>query len=478
MENPAADDRMEVVLALLDASRSRHGRARLAAEGALPAVLRCLSSSPALLLLPRLCITVNLCCERPNQDAFLEAGGLDRIASVLLSGHQISAEILQTVLQVLGNVALAGEAHKAAVWARFFPIWFREIAAMRNPVVCNSLCKVLNMCCSATGGRRRLGELCEEGRGLPILLDIVNTMSPSCRKEICLYFLLGKACIKDIYFNLVFQRLSSVNTLDDSFGANFTYKLFTKEQVFLLRLLSYHLIAWPDVLDTISSYFALGVLQLLKEAYSVVDASSQSISAGLTDDLAINVLWCSFYILRDICSWKDHSSSASEDPADSLLSAGLLQLLLRYLRELEPPNIVKNHAMQTSTDSKVCPYKGFRRDVVSVLCNFLHGRKQVQDEIRKQDGIPLLLKQCVVDDCDQSLRQWGNLSIRYLLEGNLENQYKVAELEQKEPVITPEIAQMGLRVEIDQESQCPKMVKAYQEQEDDPCQYYANGQLT
>ncbi|CAL9092594.1 unnamed protein product [Musa textilis] len=281
-----------------------------------------------------------------------------------------------------------------------------------------------------------------------------------CHKEEYFYWLLGKACMEGIYFTRVFQGLSSTIILDGSGGVDCTYKKFSNEQVFLLETLSDYLTGWPGYLDSISKNFALSVLQVLEEASSVVDARSESNYVSPTCWLVTDILKYSFVILRSICAWKVHSSPSAEDPANSLLSAGLLQLLLRFLRELEPSYIAKNQAIHTSTYSKVCPYVGFETDVVSVICNFLHGRKQVQDDIRKQDGISLLLRRCVVDECCPLLREWATLSVRYLLDGNLENQYKVAELEQKEPVITPEISRMGLRVEVDQESQCQQIVNA------------------
>ncbi|WOL05712.1 hypothetical protein Cni_G14441 [Canna indica] len=460
MSHPVDDDRLETLEGLLNDSKSVDGRARLNDEGTLTAVLRLLSSSPPTLILPRLQLVRNLCADDPaNQDAFIASGGLDRVASVLC-GPPPTVEIVRTVLQVLANIAAAGEAHRDAVWARFFPVWFREIARVRNSLVCGCLCLVLDVCCSGVGGRRRLGELCEVGRGLPILINIVMAMSRVIQKDEYLYWLLGKACIEGIHFTHVFQGLSYVSTMVSSTGTDLTYKFFTAEQVFFLETLSNYLTACPGYLDTISKKFALGVLQLMEEAYAVSNVNIQS-NSGVTNGATVtDVLEYSLFILRDLCSWKHRHSPASEteDPADSLLSAGLIELLLRFLRELKHPNNIKNREIQSCTDLKVCPYQGFRKDVVSVICNCLRGRKQVQDEIRKQDGIPLLLQQCVVDEYCPYMKELGTISIRYLLDGNLENQFEVAELELRDPVITPQIAEMGLRVEMDEKTHRSKMV--------------------
>ncbi|KAG6500246.1 hypothetical protein ZIOFF_040089 [Zingiber officinale] len=443
-------DTLETLEHLLQVSQTAAGRARLNAEGTLTAVLRRLSSSPSPFLLPRLYLVRNLCyCDHANQEAFLAAGGLDRVASALIGEPSVSMEIVRTVLQVLASVAAGGEAHMDAVWARFFPVWFREISRSSDPAICDALCGVLNTCCTAGEYRRRLSELCELERGLPILLNIVITMSGVCvlQKEAYFYWLLGKVCIEETYFTLVFQGLSSVNIIGiASCGVD-----FTKEQIFLLETLLDGMLSFP-----ISKNFALGVLQILIEAYTITTASSLTKSVAETGH-ANTALQYLLLMLRDICSCKQRSTS-TEDPADLFQCEDLIELLLRFLRELEPPITSDNQEIQPLSSSKLAPYQGFQKDVVSIICNYLHGRKHVQDEIRKQDGIPLLLQQCIVDESYPYMRKIATLTIRNLLEGNVANQYEVAQLELKEPLITPQIAQMGLRVEIDEDTQRPKLV--------------------
>ncbi|KAK8944232.1 hypothetical protein KSP39_PZI008481 [Platanthera zijinensis] len=167
-------------------------------------------------------------------------------------------------------------------------------------------------------------------------------------------------------------------------------------------------------------------------------------------------------ILRDVCAWEDPSLAA---PVDSLISSGLVELVLCFLEELEPPSILRrslgNNTIGEVTISdvkKVCPYRGFRRDVVSVIGNCLYGRKQVQDEIRKWNAIPLLLQQCVTDDDSPFQREWGLLTVRNLLEGNEENQLYVAELQLQDSFNTPEISGLGLKVEVDKNTGRVKLV--------------------
>ncbi|WOL10013.1 ataxin-10 [Canna indica] len=451
---------------LLEASRTSEGRARLASTGTLAAALRRLSDESTPSLLPWLRLIRNLCAgETANQDAFVELGGPDRIASVLLRNPPAPREVVRVALQVLGNAAADGELHRSAVWSRFFPTLFLEVVQYREPAVCDPLCMVLDTCCSSEGGRQRLAQLCEIETGLPILLEIISTACGAHHKEDWFYWLLCKVCIEEPYFSRVFIGLGSPCDLDNSAEDECQYMLFTREQSFLLEMLTEYLRDRPGDVTSISNHFVLEVLKVLKGASAIVDFTSRGNSDVPTGSPAVDALGYSLIILRHICAWANDISHAAEAHIDSLVSAGLLQLLLCLLGELEPPAIIRKsmmnargHSGQPSSSVKLCPYKGFRKDLVSVIANCLHGRKQVQDEIRRQKAISLLLQQCVVDEDNPLLREWGLWSIRNLLEENVENQQEVAELQLQEPVNTPEMDSIGLRVEIDEKTGRPKLV--------------------
>lgn len=178
----------ETLESLLEASRTPKGRARLASSGALGAALHCLTSGPAPALLPLLRLVRNLCAgDATNQDAFVELGGPDQIASILLRDPPVPVEVVRAALQALGNAAAAGEAHQSAVWVRFFPTLLLQVARCHEPAICDPLCMVLDTCCSSGGGRQRLAELCKTETGLPILLEVIATARAGCFMPYLLY---------------------------------------------------------------------------------------------------------------------------------------------------------------------------------------------------------------------------------------------------------------------------------------------------
>ncbi|CAN6302544.1 unnamed protein product [Urochloa humidicola] len=406
----------DILAALIEFCRTPEGRRGL--SDVLADTLDLLPVSPSRLLLLRLCLLRNLLAgDEFNQLAFIERSGPSVVVSSVLSFPSLAPDAARAALQAMGNTALAGEFHRDAVWEALFPEALREFAGVRDTGVLDPLCMVLDTCCGGEGGRLRLNELCQEDLGLPIFVQVVNTASQVEHKEEWLEWLLFKVCVEEEKFESLFNALCSTDDVECANSGEYNAK----------------------------HAFLLGTSPLP------------------TGRPAIDILGYTLQLLRDICAWES-SSSETQGPVDSLLQTGLVKRLLKYLGELEPPSTIRKSMARGQGDNhpalenaKVCPYVGYRRDLVAVIANCLHGRKKVQDEIRRLGVIMLLLQQCVIDEDNPYLREWGLLAIKNLLE-NEENQKEVSELEMQEHVITPEIANIGLKVEIDKATGRPKLV--------------------
>ncbi|VAI10921.1 unnamed protein product [Triticum turgidum subsp. durum] len=447
----------ETLSALLEASKTREGRAAL--SDALADTLHLLPASPAPLLLLRLRLLRNLLAgDALNQGTFVLLSGPAAVVSAALALPALPPDLARAALQALGNAALGGDRHREAVWDALFPGALRELARVRDAGVLDPLCMVLDTCCSGDGGRGRVEELCHEDLGLPVLVELVATASRLGHKEEWLEWLLFKICVEEEKFEALFAALDSTDGGESGDG-------FSAKHAFLMGTLSKCLTERPEEVS-ISNSFALHVFNILKHAAETLDFTCRGSSALPTGCPGIDVLGYSLVLLKDICAWEP-SSSETEAPVDSLLQAGLVKRLLKYLGELEPPSTIRKVMAKEQGDqqpalatAKVCPYNGYRRDLVAVIANCLHGRKQVQDEVRQLNVIMLLLQQCVIDEGNAYLREWGLLAVRYLLEENEENQKEVSELQMQEPILTPEVAELGLRVEIDKKTGHPKLVNS------------------
>ncbi|OIT32473.1 hypothetical protein A4A49_65803 [Nicotiana attenuata] len=400
-------------------------------------------SSPSwrYLLLLSLKALRNMCAgEIRNQNAFLEQRGVETVMDVITSaGLTIDpdCEIIRVGLQLLGNYSVAGREHQCDVWYQMFPHRFLKIARVRSREICDPLCMVIYTCCEGTDGL--LTELSSE-QGLPILKEIICTSSAVGLREDWLKLLLSKICIEGSYFSSIFFKLHSHPCVKNNDIVTHLAYQFVSEQAHLLSILSEILNEQLEHI-VVSHVFALSIFGIFKSAAVVVDFSNRG-----KDDLPTG-------------------EESPKDVVDILVSSGLIELLLDLLRNLEPPTTIRKATTQdqikeatSSSSLRCCPYKGFRRDIVAILGNCAYRRRHVQDEIRDKNGILLLLQQCVTDDDNPFLREWGIWCVRNLLEGNAENQGAVTDLELQGTADVPELARLGIQVEVDPKTGRAKLV--------------------
>lgn len=485
-EYPISEDTLQLLLGtsntcnlekslkiLIEESKSNVGRLDLASKKVLPEVLKIVSSltnaSPHRhhhdLLSLCLKLLRNLCAgEIANQNSFLELNGVTVVSDILRSEAGSSSPdhgLARWGLQVLANVSLAGKQHQLAIWEELYPVGFVSLARLGSKETCDLLCMVIYTCCD--GNPEWFRELSSDG-GWPLMVQIVRTASSAGFGEDWLKLLLSRICLEESQLPVLFSKLRFVDVPEGE-DTESNDDQFSSEQAFLLRILS-------EIFNerirevTISKDGALFVFGIFKKSIGILEVATRGKTGLPSGSVAVDVLGYSLTILRDICA-KDSvngNRENAEDVVDVLLSYGLVEFLLSLLGDLEPPTIIRKGIKQfenqdeASCSSKPCPYKGFRRDIVALIGNCIYRRRHAQDEIRHRNGILLLLQQCITDEDNPFLREWGIWSVRNMLEGNEENQRIVAELELQGSADVPEIAALGLRVEVDQRTRRAKLV--------------------
>ncbi|KAL3631524.1 hypothetical protein CASFOL_024508 [Castilleja foliolosa] len=458
---------------LIETAKTCDGRLDLASKHILVPVLELCQypfKLPAEYLLLSLKLLRNLCAgEIKNQNLFIEQKGVETLSILVSSlGQNFGSDngLLPMVLQLLGNVSLAGEQHRSVVWLRFFPHKFLDIAKVRSKETCDPLCMVIYTCCA--GSYEQSAELFAE-LGQHILVEIIQTITIAGFKQVWVKLLLSNICIEEPYFSSIFSKLPrAVETWSSDENASQVHH-FGAEKSFFLSILSE--ILSEQVGDiVISNDFPLCIFEVFKNAVGIADLSTAGNSPLPTGSADIDTIGYTLSILRDTsaCDRKVSNQDEEQDTVDLLVRAGLIKFLIDLLHELEPPAIIRKAMINNDAKNKTisrhykyrCPYRGFRRDIVSILGNCSYGKKHVQDEIRERNGILVLLQNCVIDDDNPFLREWGVWSMRNILEGNMENQQLVADLELQNSVDSPDIAQLGLRVEVDPRTRRPKLVNA------------------
>jgi ataxin-10 len=123
------DEYEETLAKLLEVSRTPEGRASISDK--LRDTLHLLPASPSRLLLLLLRLLRNLLAgDELNQITFVHFSGPTLVASSVLSFPSVAPDVARAALQALGNAALAGEYHRAAVWEALFPGALREFAGV------------------------------------------------------------------------------------------------------------------------------------------------------------------------------------------------------------------------------------------------------------------------------------------------------------------------------------------------------------
>ncbi|GMM54138.1 Ctr86 protein [Maudiozyma humilis] len=86
--------------------------------------------------------------------------------------------------------------------------------------------------------------------------------------------------------------------------------------------------------------------------------------------------------------------------------------------------------------------------LIETLANICYKKKEMQDQIRTLHGLELVLSNCVIDDNDPFIKERSIVCIKFLLDGNEENQKFVASMEAKKAVDDETLSQAGYEVDI------------------------------
>lgn len=428
--------------------------------------------------------------------------------------------VLHASLQLLGNACGGGEAQKAAVWRSFFPTRFRALVPIwgENKIM-EPLCMVLYTC--SHGVRHRLTDLCRD-EGAVLLSDCLTAAASHgvlCSgASDWIYLLVSDLCLREPLLPLVFASLRDPSEFSTSKECTHLPEesLFSAEQVtllsFLLDLLADKVLAHSDLFqrEQIGLPMPSESIEFLVETIRV--ASTLTISRAYPETSiagtpyatrpcgvpAIDVLGYALEIAKVLSGWEcEEQSNAGGHYRSSivaeLLSHGLIRLCIQLLEDLGPPELIfraiKKHDNANLTDERgfqayngnevnmyevsgfnsntdVCsklsrariPYQGYRRDLVAIVGNASHQNRAVQDEVRKLGGLFLILQQCVVDEENPFLREWGLWAVRNLVDSNMENSTEISEMQMKGSLTPVELSQMGFKVEMDPVIGRPRLV--------------------
>ncbi|KAL3722072.1 hypothetical protein ACJRO7_034429 [Eucalyptus globulus] len=333
----------------------------------------------------------------------------------LIQGHlkYLNSEILNTFIEKSGvgitltilrapmrALALDCRAVRIALHAlaNFFPKEFLMPARIWRQDIVDPLCIILYTC--QDGNPVCVAEPCEDP-GLSLVSEIARTASI----EEWFNLLLSVICLEEAHLPTLFIELAVAFT-DDSKDVQLGCDEFSPDQAFLISACG------RINAVTISNEFTLYILGVFRKASRPADFSG----GGQVKS--------SYRVLSYQCA----------------LLSGLLNSLLHLLLELEPPPIIRKALNQGQHQGKTLLQS-------SATVYTEGGACKISSDARM--GLLCLCSSALQMKIARFLREGCIWTIRNLFEGNIGNQQAIAELELWGTVNTPDIAKLGLRVELD-----------------------------
>ncbi|CAD7702377.1 unnamed protein product [Ostreobium quekettii] len=459
----------------------------------------------------------NLCAlGAPSAIAIVDSGA---VASAGAAAHLAASRpvrpdregwLLRVCAQFLGNCATASPEGAASVWRRCFPDVFESLATAGEAGI-EPLCMALTACCRAS--RRCCLDLCgESGRG--ILDAAAGGLEFGGGAREWLAMLVGHIGYCEGLLGEV------VGTSGDSSGPS-----AASPDLKLLRVLALpDLFEWVPRRG-LSAQIVLKSLNALSCLTQRLAAECGEAKGGpYAPERLELVLQC----LRGGTGFdglQGMGEEAGGDPVSALCAdSGLLECLVGCLRSLEPIQLpgracpgqgpvpavgegqmgserigwetIPRMASQTCQDCEESevggrrgreegmggegrcggegaaggfprkqPYRGYRTDVVAVLANSMYRRPEVQRAVMGLGGLPLLLNQCRLDDASPMVNEWALWAVRNMCEGSAEAREFISGLQLQTVVDLPELAERGIKIEVDRDTGKLKVVK----RESDSC---------
>lgn len=119
---------------------------------------------------------------------------------------------------------------------------------------------------------------------------------------------------------------------------------------------------------------------------------------------------------------------------------------------LESKKLLKRIDYQTNT-IKSTNFPEIKSFIIELLANLSYKNKNNQDKIRELHGLEIVLSNCVIDDNDPFIKEKSIVCIKFLLEGNPDNQKIVAQLEAKGAVKDKDLEEAGYEVKVSKEGE-------------------------
>eukprot|EP01114_Cavostelium_apophysatum_P024527 TRINITY_DN9627_c0_g1_i3.p1 TRINITY_DN9627_c0_g1~~TRINITY_DN9627_c0_g1_i3.p1 ORF type:complete len:496 (+),score=125.63 TRINITY_DN9627_c0_g1_i3:83-1570(+) len=349
--------------------------------------------------------------------------------------------LVRSAVTFLINFATANEANQSLLWEQLnsseegLTLLYR-LVSLEDATTVGNVCLLIHNLTGNSSARRSW--LFADSKSMRVLIHSVNADNEAFQ---WIYFIMQNM-LKDDALEDVYNSLSpgEDKMSDEQFSLLNVLDGVLAETESDGRKTSMNDLVKPNTCKLIGrvfyEFYSLSMQQMFKNT-----EGKEEIGEVSTSDRGPEVTRMLLEIIGNITSSKQVIQT---DFRAIFLQENVLRVAVSLLDQ------VWKREQQTDTKEKDLPKSdlpafSIKHELIRIIGNMCCSHIPCQDEVRKLEGIPLLLNQCRVDERHPFAMQWALLAIKHVCEGNEANKDVIRGLKMEGVASNPELAELGLQ---------------------------------
>ncbi|CAO3594616.1 unnamed protein product [Absidia cylindrospora] len=395
-------------------------------------------------------LTRNVTAANPSgQTLALEYGVIHTLAPLILCYlpqlDTFSALIVRVSTQAACNMVTGSEAILDTVWKSWCldqqpPLWNQVIESNDKDTVTSGLI-LISQC--IRNNKDRCGNLVTTSGGIAYLKAVVEEIDRAHTEETNQHFELGYIIVSELLKNGYF--VDALQVLEDPESSD----EINQHQTVIVKLFDSTLYKHPEISIPISTKDLeklSGLLCLLSnQACQVINhavTTHRDHLSNLELDKVSLMYTCLVLLLQIINLLLTLTTTHGKEMKSILLAHNGLSAIIELLRQCETMVEWKDK------EKSKLGFDYVKREIVKCIGALCYKDKDTQDKVRTLGGLSMILNQMKIDDTNPYIREHATVTLRYLLEGNSENQQMIQDMTPIQAVQNDELNEMGLNASL------------------------------
>ncbi|CAO3642994.1 unnamed protein product [Cunninghamella echinulata] len=351
--------------------------------------------------------------------------------------------IVRIGTQAICNIITGNDKILDIVWTKWchdqsFMLWNKVIECNDKDTITSGLI-LISQCIRDSNERCKL--LVASQNGIIILKSVLMEIDRSHSEESNQHFELGYIIINEILkFGYFVNAMNILKGTDSAIIVN-------QHQTIFVKLLDSTLYKHPEIkipfTDNDFDYIVRLLCELSKEATKVIEHAVVTHRDKLSNielDGVSLVYTCLVLLFQIVNVFITTSLTNYNQPMKSYLNKyKTMSIIIELLSHCE-----KMVDWNDKEKSKL-GFNYLKREIVKCIGSLCYKDKVNQDLVRECGGLPLILNQMKIDESNPYIREHAVVSLRHILENNIENQELISEMKPIEAIQSNELDEMGLQ---------------------------------